>query len=120
MQSFGIKNINTGKHYLIQYDILNQKFISSINKGYTDNEKQFINEHINRFNLNDSRYRIKEFIYLIEDIIENNNIHKRNRYCNLVVELFLDKIQSFPKEKALKIWSFTYEIMNRITNELGL
>lgn len=108
LQPFGIKNRETKNTYLIQYDILKQKFIPKINIKYKDEEILFIEKHINRFNLNDAKYRTQEFLFFIEDVIEYNAIPKANRYCNLVVEIFLEHISKIPKEKAIKICKVIY------------
>jgi hypothetical protein len=108
LQPFGIKNKITGINYLIQYDLLNQKFIPSNIYSYSNEEKQFIEKHINRFNLNDSRYRTKEFSKFLQDVIEYRAIPKKNRYCNLVVDLFLEKIKEFSKEKSIKLCELIY------------
>jgi len=108
LQPFGIRNNKTQNIYLVQYDILEQKFIPSNAYPYTDTEKEFIRKHINRFNLNDHEYRTKEFLYFIEDVIEYNAIPKKNRYCNLVVDLFIEKVHNLPKEKAVKICNIIY------------
>lgn len=108
LQPFGIGNKDTGRKYFIQYDILNQKFIPSKEYEYNDEENKFIESHINRFNLNDVKYRTKEFLNFIEDVIEYKAIPKKNRYCNLVVELFVEKINKLTKEKSLKICNLIY------------
>ncbi|MCY6483798.1 hypothetical protein OW763_05475 [Clostridium aestuarii] len=108
LQPFGIKNKITGRDYLIQYDLLNQKFIPSNIYPYNDEEKQFIQKHINRFNLNDSKYRTKEFSKFLQDVIEYKVIPKKNRYCNLVVDLFIEKIKGFSKEKSIKLCELIY------------
>lgn len=108
LQPFGIKNGVTKREYLIQYDLLNQKFIPSKGYPYNEEEKKFIQKHINRFNLNDSKYRTKEFVKFLEDAIEYKVIPKSNRYNNLVVDLFIEKIQGFSKEKSIKICEIIY------------
>ncbi|NFN86989.1 hypothetical protein FDF31_13050 [Clostridium sporogenes] len=108
LQPFGIRNEITGRDYLIQYDLLNQKFIPSKMYTYSNKEKQFIQNHIDRFNLNDSKYRTKEFSKFLEDVIEYKAIPKKNRYCNLIVDLFIEKIESLSKEKSIKICEFIY------------
>lgn len=109
LQPFGVKSEKTNKYYLIQYDILNQKFIPSILYEYTDEEKLFIERHINRFNLNDTKYRTKEFSKFIEDVVEYKAIPKKDRYCNLIVDLFIESLEGFSKEKVIKICEFIYK-----------
>lgn len=72
-------------------------------------EKINCNKLVNcSFNLNDSKYRTKEFVAFIEDVIEYKFIPKKNRYCNLVVELFIEKLEKMPFEKALKLCEIVY------------
>lgn len=108
LQPFGVKGKDGKKDLSIQYDVLNQKFIPSTIYQYDKEERQFIERHINRFNLNDSKYRTKEFVAFIEDVIEYKFIPKKNRYCNLVVELFIEKLEKMPFEKALKLCEIVY------------
>lgn len=107
-QPFGTKNVNTDREYLIQYDILNQKFIPSMDLDYNEEEKEFIAKHINRFNLNDTAYRTKEFINFCEDVFEYKTIPKKRRYSNLIVDLFIDKLQGFSLEESIKICTIIY------------
>lgn len=108
LQPFGMKAKDKEYNYLIQYDVLNQKFICSNQNKYTNEEKDFIQKHINRFNLNDARYRTKEFSKFIEDVVEYKIIPKKDRYCNLIVDLFIEKLNKFSKEKAIKICEMIY------------
>ena len=103
LQPFGIKGKETNNTYLLQYDILNQKFIVNKSINYINDERVFIEKHINRFNLNDSEYRTKELLYFIEDILEYKTMPKKRRYNNLIVDLFIDQFNSFPIEKILSI-----------------
>lgn len=108
LQPVGITNKITGNKYLLQYDLLNQKFIVNRRFDYSDEEELFINKHIDRFNLNDSEYRTREIIYLLEDILEYRKLPKKGRYSNLIVDLFIDKFSEFPIEKVLKICEVIY------------
>lgn len=108
LQPVGITNKVTENEYLLQYDLLNQKFIASNNLNYTDDEKLFIEKHINRFNLNDPEYRSREIIYLLEDVLEYKKIPKKGRYSNLIVDLFIEKFNKFTMEKVLKICEIIY------------
>lgn len=103
LQPFGVRNIQTGNDYLIQYDLLEQKFIPSKDYNYTNYEKNFIEEHIKRFNLNDSKFRTKEISNFCEDIIEYNKIPSKGRYYNLVVDLLIDELKKMELEKAIGI-----------------
>ncbi|MCB2297303.1 hypothetical protein [Clostridium tagluense] len=108
LQPFGFKNNNTGNDYLIQYDLLNQRFIPSNKYPYTKQEKVFIVEHIKRFNLNDFKYRTKEISNFCEDVIEYRNIPKIQRYFNFIVDLFIEKLHGMSKEESIKICELIY------------
>lgn len=108
LQPFGIKNQETGNHYLIQYDLINQKFIPSTKCNYNEEEKGFIKKHIKRFNLNDSKYRTKEISMLCEDVMEYKNIPKVKRYSNLIADLFIENLKQMDKEQYIKICELIY------------
>lgn len=108
LQPFGVKGKDGKKDLSIQYDILNQKFIPSTLHDYDKEEKEFIKSHISRFNLNDTKYRTKEFADFIQDVIEYKSIPKKNRYCNLVVELFIEELEKLSLENAFKLCEVIY------------
>ncbi len=108
LQPYGTKNVKTDRQYLIQYDILNQKFIPSLDFDYDKYEKEFIEQHINRFNLNDSVYRTRELFYFCQDVLEYNAIPKGGKYSNLIVDLFIDKLHKFSLEESIKICTIVY------------
>lgn len=103
LQPFGVTNKITGNKYKLQYNLLQQEFIVSENYNYTDYEKDFINKHIARFNLNDSQYRTREVIKVCEDVNDYKQIPKKKRYNNLVADLFIDRLNSMDIEKAIKL-----------------
>lgn len=103
LQPFGIFNKSTKNEYKIQYDLLNQNFIYSKKYDYNDYEKNFINNHIKRFNLNDAKYRTKEVIKVCEDVIDFKQIPKKERYSNLIAGLFIDKLNNMKFENVIKL-----------------
>lgn len=78
-------------------------YITDYNNMLMEIKNKIINE-----NLNDSKYRTKEFIEFIGGVIEYKFIPKKNRYCNLVVELFIERLEKIPLEKALKLCEIIY------------
>lgn len=103
LQPFGVINKATNNKYIIQYDLLEQKFIVSEQFQYSDKEIEFINKHIERFNLNDSQYRTREIIKVCEDVIYFQKLPRKKRYNNLVADLFIDKLNSISITDAIKL-----------------
>lgn len=103
LQPFGVKNKITKNKYKIQYNLMEQEFVVSEDYDYTEQEREFINKHIIRFNLNDSEYRTKEVIKVCEDVLDFEKIPRKKRYNNLVADLFIDRLNSLGVEKAIKL-----------------
>lgn len=99
LQPQGVYGNDTGKDLRIQYNLSTGEFEPSIKFGeYSDKERQFIIDHINRFALNEDGMRTQAlFVFLEETInLEGKYIHKKEHYPNLIVDLFieiLDKIE---------------------------
>lgn len=103
LQPFGVVNRTTDNRYMIQYNLLEQKFIVCENISYNSEEISFIEKHINRFNLNDPEYRTREVYKVCEDVIYYKQIPRRNRYDNLMADLFIDKLNSLELEQAIAL-----------------
>lgn len=103
LQPFGVVNKVTNNKYVIQYNLLEQEFIASEQFQYSDKEIEFINKHIERFNLNDSQYRTREIIKVCEDVTYFKQIPRKKRYDNLVADLFIDKLNSISLNDAIKL-----------------
>lgn len=114
LQPFGVVNKNTKNKYKIQYNLLEQEFKASEEYNYNDYEIEFINKHINRFNLNDSEYRTREVIKVCEDVQQFKQIPKRKRYNNLIADLFIDRLNNIGVDKAIKLCEqiIIYSILN--------
>ncbi len=104
------------KQYLIQYNLLKLEFEPSSEIDYSEEEKIFIKNHIDKFNLNDSEYRTKELLKFCEDIINGDVYLRRKKYNNYIVDIFMDKIEEMDKSKRLKLCELIYKIgkMKRI------
>lgn len=109
LQPFGVKNSDTKNELKIQYDLLNQEFMPSNYYNYNDNEKEFINKHIKRFNLNDTTYRTRAIIKLCEDVINFEKLPKLERYENLIADLLIEKLQKIELDKAIKLCGIIYK-----------
>lgn len=109
LQPLGVVGEETGLELLLQYDILEGKFIPSQNKPYSEKEKSFIWDHINRFHLNEKQERTRQLIRFVEDTIEHNGEYSKLEYNNLIVELFVKQVlQGKKREEILKICRLIY------------
>lgn len=111
LQPMGVKGIDSGKDLRLQYNVLNMEFEPAKEKcTYSDKEIQFINAHINRFRLNNQKYRSRQLYDFIRNIIDNDGNIPTYEYNNLVVELFKKKISSKSKEEVLKICKSIFKV----------
>lgn len=108
LQPMGVRS--GGHTYKIQYNLLKLSFEPSIEVSYTDDEKEFINQHILRFNLNDSKYRTRELLRFCEDTINGNTYLIKGKYNNYIVDLFIDKLKDLDDKARLKLCSSIYII----------
>ncbi|WP_207644423.1 hypothetical protein, partial [Clostridium botulinum] len=114
LQPLGLK-INK-KQYLIQYNLLKLEFEPSSAIDYSEKQKTFIKNHIDKFNLNDSEYRTKELLKFCEDVINGDIYLRRKKYNNYIVDIFMDKIEGMNQNNRLKFCKLIYIIgkMRRI------
>lgn len=103
LQPMGVKV--KGHTYKIQYNLLTLEFEPSNTEDYTDDEKQFIKEHISRFNLNDSVYRTREIFKFCEDVVNGDIYLRKGKYNNYIVDLFIDKLQNLDQQARIKLCS---------------
>ena len=103
LQPGGVIGSNTKQPLQIQYDILKQRYIPNRDLEYSEAEIIFIEKHIERFNLNDNKYKTRELAKFIEDIVEYSAIPKIDRYHNLLVSIFNEKLDNLDKESAIKV-----------------
>ncbi|MGL5964536.1 MAG: hypothetical protein ACRCZ2_09130 [Fusobacteriaceae bacterium] len=77
----------------IVYDLLELKFKPVNSENYSLAHSLYIQSHIDKFNLNDEKYYTTEIKKVIEDLLEYNQIPSKERYHNLVAELFIEKLK---------------------------
>ena len=93
LQPFGVKGENSNQDYHIQYDIYNAEFIPSQKYKYIDEDIEYIQQHINRFKLNDVGFKTKALREFVEDVINaDGKFRKNSQYSNYIVDLFKEKI----------------------------
>lgn len=109
LQPAGVTGEDTKQELLLQYDVLETEFIPSRKYDYSEAEKKFIWDHINRFHLNTAEDKTKQLIHFIEDVIEHDGRYTKVEYNNLIVELFVEQVLSGKtQEEILKICSLIY------------
>jgi len=112
LQPMGILGEQSGKPLAIRYDILKMEFQPNIGLyAYSEEERTFINRHIQRFHLNDPQYKTKQLGDYIKNIIDSGGIMQEYEYNNMIVQLFADKIRDRTAEEKLAICSKIYTII---------
>ena len=99
----GVKGAASGESLRIQYDILAGEFQPYSNAAYTDEEKDFIWDHIQQFQLNDSEDSREQLLYYIKMIIDTGGKLPEYEYNNYIVKLFAEKIEEYSIEKRVRI-----------------
>lgn len=109
LQPSGVKGEDSDEELLLQYDVLEAEFIPSRSYRYSQNEKNFIQDHINRFHLNTADDKTRQLIYFIQDTIEHDGKYPDIEYNNMIVELFVEQVLTGKtQEEILKICRLIY------------
>lgn len=114
MQPLGVKSTDCGfddrdKQLLLQYDVLNNKYIPSKKETYSVKEKKFIQHHIDLFGLNSEERKSEQMVRFLEDTIERQGNYTQMEYNNQVIELFVDFVLKGKKsDEVLKICEYLY------------
>lgn len=109
LQPQGVKGTDTGRDLRIQYNIQKAWFEPSTFQGeYSVAEKRFIECHINRFHLNDEKYRTNALMTFFEDVIGSDGYIIHTPENNLVVRIFKEKLKGLEKQDVLKICQKIY------------
>jgi len=109
LQPNGVKGFDTGLDLRLQYNVIKARFEPSEYQGeYSENEKAYIIDHINRFHLNDESYKTNALMAFFEDVIETGGHIVHTPTNNLVVKLFKDKLKGLEKEQIVQICNKLY------------
>ncbi len=113
MQPLGVNSMDCGLPYnrqlLLQYDILNNKYIPSKKEAYSSEEKKIIQHHIDMFCLNSDKRRSEQMICFLEDTIKRNGNYSKIEYNNQVIELFVEFIlKGKTADEVVKICKYLY------------
>ena len=112
LQPMNVKTC-TGNILQLRYNVLKMEFEprQSENDRLTDEELNFIKAHINRFHLNDPKYRTTQLRDFVGLVIDMNGRIPVYEYNNFVVQLFADQLKIKTEQERLKICSCIYPIM---------
>ncbi len=112
LQPMKVMGQQTGEWLELEYDVLNMEFQPASACSYSEEEKDFIREHIKRFRLNDPQFRSRKLFLFLQEVIDaNGSLQNDNGYENKMVELFADKLKDKTKEERLKICNSIYKIV---------
>lgn len=75
-------------------------------------EYQFLyKNHILRFHLNDPKFRTRQLVDYIRNMIDNGGNVQQYEYNNMIVQLFVDKIKDKTVEEKVDICSKIYVML---------
>lgn len=105
----GKRNIASKAEYLIQYNVLNNIFEpANDHDQYEDYDLQFIEDHIDRFHLNEGVDNPNFFFQFLKLVIDNQGTIPEYEYNHMAVEIFAKKLKLISRKEALKICETIY------------
>lgn len=111
LQPMGVRGDETGEILALQYDVLNMEFQPAVYfHTYSEKEKDFIVKHIERFRLNNPKYKTRQLYDFVRNIIDNEGKIPQYEYNNWVVEQFRKQIEDKSREDILKICESIFRI----------
>lgn len=109
LQPNGVKGFDTGLDLRVQYNIISAQFEPSEYQGeYSESEKQFIRDHINRFHLNDVKYQTNALKNFFEDVIEKQGRTLKTEENNLIVCIFKERLKNLSQDDILNVCKKLY------------
>ena len=112
MQPMGVKGRTSNEQLEIRYNVLHMKFEpNSYRHTYSREEIIFINHHIQRFRLNDPKFRTRQLVDFLKNVIDNGGILQKQEYSNLIVQLFAEKLKEKTAKEKVEICSRIYAIL---------
>lgn len=112
LQPMGVIGKYSKEPLTLLYDVLKMEFLpNTVLHNYSDEELIFINKHIQRFHLNDPKYRTKALLDFVKNIIDAGGILPYYEYNNLIVELFAEKMKEKTLDERVDICCKIYPVM---------
>lgn len=115
LQPFGVEN-KKKIPYRIQFNLLTGEYIANQHEIYTQEDKEFILSHIDFFGLNEVKRRNKELAIYCKNVMLEHSILKEITVNHLIVELFRERLESIPLEKAIKVCEVVYFSLTQVQN----
>lgn len=121
LQPQGVYGKDTGCDLRIQYNLSTAEFEPSVEYGeYSEDERKFILDHINKFQLNDEKIRTQALFDFLDDTIESQGWYSRKKeyHANIIVDLFIEILDKMEPDKrmeyCLDLYS-NYLVLHKIT-----
>lgn len=92
----------------LQYDVLQSRFQVSGRYHYSEQEIEFMEDHIKRFHLNGEREKTRQLVNFLKDTIDHEGYYTKMEYNHYIVELFVDRLQGRTREEILKVCTCLY------------
>lgn len=109
LQPMGVKGRQTNEDMELQYDVRRSEFQPAGKKhSYSTSERQFIENHILRFRLNDSEFKTRQLQDFIRCVVDMGGKIPVYEYNNMIVELFVNKLKGKTEAETLKICEKIY------------
>lgn len=108
LQPGGVWGEDTKNPLKLQYDVLRSSFQPSNKYQYSEQEIEFIEDHIRRFRLNGEREKTKQLAAFLKDTIDHQGYYTNMEYNHYIVELFVDQLQGKTREEILEICESLY------------
>lgn len=113
LQPFGVENRNKIS-YKLQFNLLTGEYIENQMEQYSEEDRAFIKAHIDFFGLNDVERRNKELGIYCKNVIDERTLLRGITVNHLVVELFREKLQILPLDKAIKVCETVYVMLTQV------
>ena len=102
LQPMGVKGEDSNETFELRYNVFKMEFELILH--YIVILKRIlclINRHIQRFKLNDPKYRTKALIDYVKNVIDGNGKLPKYEFTNLIVQIFEDKLKDKQKLSGL-------------------
>ncbi len=112
LQPMGVTGEESGNPLGLQYDVMDMEFQPAVSYyQYSKNEIEFIKSHINRFRLNDPKYKTRQLYYFVKNVVDNGGKIPEYEYNNWIVEGFRKQMEGKTQEEILKICKTIFSVM---------
>ncbi len=112
LQPMGVKGEDSNETFELRYNVFKMEFEPNTSlHSYSEKDIMFINRHIQRFKLNDPKYRTKALIDYVKNVIDGNGKLPKYEFTNLIVQIFEDKLKDKTEAERINICKKIYPII---------